>query len=155
MKYEIEYIEKIAKIVADNQLTEITLEDGDKAIIVRKESTVVTSAPTVQTQLAPIAASQPAMSVTPAVKEEKTAAPESKGTPITSPMVGAFYAAPAPGAKPFVKVGDTVSTGQVVCIVEAMKLMNEIESEVSGKIVEICVEDGQSVEYGQVLMYVI
>ena len=69
-------------------------------------------------------------------------------------MVGAFYAAPAPGAKPFVKVGDTVSAGQVVCIVEAMKLMNEIESEVSGKIIEICVEDGQSVEYGQVLMYV-
>ena len=95
------------------------------------------------------------MNIAPAAKEEKAVAPESKGTPITSPMVGAFYAAPAPGAKPFVKVGDTVSTGQVVCIVEAMKLMNEIESEVSGKIVEICVEDGQSVEYGQVLMYVI
>ena len=77
-----------------------------------------------------------------------------KGTAITSPMVGAFYAAPAPGAKPFVKVGDVVSTGQVVCIVEAMKLMNEIEADVSGKITEICVEDGQSVEYGQVLMYV-
>ena len=69
-------------------------------------------------------------------------------------MVGAFYAAPSPGAKPFVKVGDTVAAGQVVCIVEAMKLMNEIESEVSGKITQICVEDGQSVEYGQVLMYV-
>ena len=69
-------------------------------------------------------------------------------------MVGAFYAAPSPGSEPYVKVGDVVKAGQVVCIVEAMKLMNEIESEVSGKVVQICVEDGQSVEYGQVLMYV-
>ena len=149
MKYEIDYIEKIAKIVADNQLTEITLEDGEQAISIRKESVVTTvtaalvvSAPSVAT---------PAVSAPVASKEEK---PASKGTPILSPMVGAFYAAPAPGAKPFVKVGDVVSSGQVVCIVEAMKLMNEIESEVSGKITQICVEDGQSVEYGQVLMYV-
>ena len=150
MKYEIEYIEKIAKIVADNQLTEIALEDGDKAIIVRKEGVVTQVAtPVVANNPAPIQQVAPV-----ANKEEKAAAPISKGSAITSPMVGAFYAAPAPGAKPFVKVGDTISAGQVVCIVEAMKLMNEIESEVSGKIVEICVEDGQSVEYGQVLMYV-
>ena len=152
MKYEIEYIEKIAKIVADNNLSEITLEDGEKAIVVRKENNVVTTAVApITTQVAPAIQNQ---SITPVAKEEKVATPATKGTPITSPMVGAFYAAPAPGAKPFVKVGDTVSAGQVVCIVEAMKLMNEIESEVSGKIVEICVEDGQSVEYGQVLMYV-
>ena len=150
MKYEIEYIEKIAKIVADNQLTEITLEDGEQAIVIRKEANVVASS-----VVAPAPASISALS-TPGVsaqKEEKPAA-QSKGTPVVSPMVGAFYAAPAPGAKPFVKVGDVVSAGQVVCIVEAMKLMNEIETEVSGKITEICVEDGQSVEYGQVLMYV-
>ena len=152
MKYEIEYIEKIAKIVADNQLTEITLEDGEQAIVIRKDSTVVAASAPVAVS-APVVA--PAVAQNPVVaKEEKSAAPASKGIAITSPMVGAFYAAPAPGAKPFVKVGDVVSAGQVVCIVEAMKLMNEIESEVSGKITEICVEDGQSVEYGQVLMYV-
>ena len=150
MKYEIEYIEKIAKIVADNQLTEITLEDGEQAIVIRKDSTVVSAtAPVVPSVVAPTSVSASVVA-----KEEKSAAPASKGVPITSPMVGAFYAAPAPGAKPFVKVGDSVSAGQVVCIVEAMKLMNEIEAEVSGKITEICVEDGQSVEYGQVLMYV-
>ena len=148
MKYEIEYIEKIAKIVTDNQLTEIVLEDGEQAITVRKEPGGVVQS-VVQ---APVAQAAPVSGALPAPKEEKSQA--SKGTPIVSPMVGAFYAAPAPGAKPFVKVGDVVSAGQVVCIVEAMKLMNEIESEVSGKIVEICVEDGQSVEYGQVLMYV-
>ena len=150
MKYEIEYIEKIAKIVADNQLSEIALEDGDKAIIVRKEANVVTTS---VSSVAPVAAQAAPTAVASVVKEDKPTL-KTQGTPITSPMVGSFYAAPAPGAKPFVKVGDTVSVGQVVCIVEAMKLMNEIESEVSGKIVQICVEDGQSVEYGQVLMYV-
>ena len=150
MKYEIEYIEKIAKVIADNQLTEIILEDGEQAITVRKEAVYMQGA-------APVAPSAPIVQnnsvQTPVQKEEKQT-DKPKGTAITSPMVGAFYAAPAPGAKPFVKVGDVVSAGQVVCIVEAMKLMNEIESEVSGKITQICVEDGQSVEYGQVLMYV-
>lgn len=69
-------------------------------------------------------------------------------------MVGTFYKSPSPDAKPFVEVGQSVNQGDVVCIVEAMKLMNEIESEFSGKIVEICVEDGQPVEFGQVLMYI-
>ncbi len=147
MKYEIEYIEKIAKILTDNQLSEIVLEDGEQAITVRKE--IIQQQVPVVSQPVQQAVSSPA----PAVSTEEKA-PAKKGTPITSPMVGAFYAAPAPGAKPFVKVGDVVSAGQVVCIVEAMKLMNEIESEVSGKVTQICVEDGQSVEFGQVLMYV-
>ena len=87
-------------------------------------------------------------------KEEKQAANVHKGTPITSPMVGTFYAAPSPDDAPFVKVGDTVAIGQVICIIEAMKLMNEIEAEASGRITEICVNNGDSVEFGQVLMYV-
>jgi acetyl-CoA carboxylase biotin carboxyl carrier protein len=73
---------------------------------------------------------------------------------IVSPMVGTYYSAPAPGAKPYVSVGDTVSVGQVVCIVEAMKLMNEVQSEVSGRIAEVRVENGQAVEYGQELFLV-
>ena len=149
MKFDLEYIEKIAKIVSENSLSEITLEDGEEAISVRKECTMVTQAstPVVQTPVV----EQP-VTVNNKTKEEKPSIPSKNA--ITSPMVGAFYASPSPGAKPFVKVGDMVTVGQVVCIVEAMKLMNEIESEVSGKITQICVEDGQSVEYGQVLMYV-
>lgn len=147
MNFECEYIEKLAKLIGENGLSEITLEDGDKAITIKKGGVVQAAAPVVQA---------PAVQSAPAIKEEAApkAADKPKGTPITSPMVGAFYAAPSPGSEPYVKVGDTVATGQVVCIVEAMKLMNEIESEVSGKVVQICVEDGQSVEYGQVLMYV-
>ena len=151
MKFNIEYIEKIAKIVSDNQLSEITLEDGEEAISIRKEGIVCPPPVVAAPQVHPAAAS-PAPAQVPASEEAQ--ANSSSVNAITSPMVGAFYASPAPGAKPFVKVGDTVTVGQVVCIVEAMKLMNEIESEVSGKITQICVEDGQSVEYGQVLMYV-
>ena len=146
MKFEVDYIEKLAKIIANNELTEISLEDGEQAITLRKE-VVVSSAP--QVVAAPVAAATPVASAPAA-----DVAPAKKGTPITSPMVGTFYKAPSPDSEPFVSVGSTVFSGDVVCIVEAMKMMNEIESEVSGKVVEICVEDGQPVEFGQVLMYV-
>ena len=145
MKFDIEYVEKLAKVLADNLLTEISLEDGEQAITLRKDLVVAPVAAAPASQPAP-AAQQPA----PAPSAE----PAKKGKPLTSPMVGTFYSAPSPDAKPFVEVGQTISQGDVVCIVEAMKLMNEIESEVSGKVVEICVKDGQPVEFGQVLMYI-
>ena len=148
MKFETDYIEKLAKVLAETGLTEISLEDGEQAITLRKD-VVVASAP--QVVAAPVAT--PA--VTPAATSEAPAqAPAKKGTPITSPVVGTFYKAPSPDADPFVSVGSTVKQGDVVCIVEAMKMMNEIVAEVSGKVVEICVEDGQPVEFGQVLLYV-
>ena len=146
MNFECEYIEKLAKLVSDNQLCEITLEDGDKAITIKKGGAV--NAP-VMVQQAPVAAPVQATATnvsSETVQSDAKTADKPKGTPITSPMVGAFYAAPSPGSEPYVKVGDVVKAGQVVCIVEAMKLMNEIESEVSGKVVQICVEDGQSVD---------
>ena len=152
MKFETDYIEKLAKVLAETGLTEISLEDGEQAITLRKE-VVVSSAP--QVVAAPVQAAAPVAAATPvALAPAADVAPAKKGTPITSPMVGTFYKAPSPDSEPFVSVGSTVSSGDVVCIVEAMKMMNEIESEVSGKIVEICVEDGQPVEFGQVLMYV-
>ena len=82
------------------------------------------------------------------------AEPKVEGTPLTSPMVGTFYRAPSPGAKPFVEVGDTVKKGQTVCIIEAMKLLNEVEAETDGVVKEICVENGQPVEYGQNLLII-
>ncbi len=148
MKFDIEYIEKLAKVLADGSLTEISLEDGEQAITIRKDMIagtpiVAAAAPAPQAvQAAPQAATAPA-------KEEVK-----RGKPLTSPMVGTFYKSPSPDAKPFVEVGQTVKQGDVVCIVEAMKLMNEIESEFSGTITEICVENGQPVEFGQVLMYI-
>ena len=149
MKFDIEYFEKLAKVLAENELTEISLEDGEQAITLRKEVVVAPAA------IAPAAVPQAAPAAqAPAAPAPSASEPAKKGTPITSPMVGTFYSAPSPDAKPFVEVGQTIAQGDVVCIVEAMKLMNEIEAEISGKIVEICVKDGQPVEFGQVLMYV-
>ena len=151
MNFDLDYIEQLVKMVSDSELTELTLEKEDSAIVIRKEKEVV-HAQTVVPQTIAAPAVSPVATSAPVVEEKKEDAP--KGTPITSPMVGTFYVASSPGAKPFVEVGSTVSTGQVVCIIEAMKLMNEIEAEVSGKVTQICVKDGEAVEYGQVLMYV-
>ena len=150
MKFETDYIEKLAKIIADNGLTEISLEDGEQAITIRKDLAEV-----VTTAVAPAAAPAPVVcqtTVNPAVVEVEKEAP--KGNAITSPMVGTFYAAPSPDAESFVEVGKSISAGDVVCIVEAMKLMNEIKSEFTGKVTQICVKNGDPVEFGQVLMYV-
>jgi len=153
MKMELDYIEKLVKLVSENDLTELSLEEDDKAIIIKKEKEILTTTATVAAQhvATPIATAAPtsAKPVEAAVKKD-----ESNLLKITSPMVGTFYRAASPGAASFTDTGKTVNSGQVVCIIEAMKLMNEIESEVSGKVVEICVQDGQPVEYGQVLMLV-
>ena len=151
MKFEIDYIEKLAKIISDNELTEISLEDGEQAITIRKDLAEVITAPvTAAPAAAPVVCQT---TVTPAhtVEVEKEA---TKGKAITSPMVGTFYAAPSPDAEPFVEVGKAISTGDVVCIIEAMKLMNEIKTEHSGKVTQICVKNGDPIEFGQVLMYV-
>lgn len=152
MKFEIEYIEKLAQIIADNELTEISLEDGEQAITIRKDLAEVITAPAVAAAPAP-APVVCQTTVTPAhtIEVEKEAP---KGKAITSPMVGTFYAAPSPEAEPFVEVGKTIAEGDVVCIIEAMKLMNEIKSEHSGKVTQICVKNGDPIEFGQVLMYV-
>ena len=151
MDFKPEYLEKIAKIINENNLTEISLEDGQQAITIRKdlpEVVVGASAPVVAAPAAaPVA--QPA-----AAKVETKAEPEEQGKAITSPMVGTFYSASAPDAAPFVEIGKEVAVGDVVCIIEAMKLMNEIKSEQAGKVVKICVKNGDPVEFGQVLMYV-
>ena len=144
-----EYIEKLAKIITNNGLTEISLEDGDQAITIRKdlpEVVVGTSAPAISA--APAPAAQTAAPASEAETEEE------KGKAITSPMVGTFYSAPAPDAASFVEIGSEVAVGDVVCIIEAMKLMNEIKSEQAGKVIKICVKNGDPVEFGHVLMYV-
>lgn len=141
------YIQELADLLTENELTEISVKEGEKEIVIKKEVQVVAGTSSIVAAATSAAQSSGA--------EAFVCTPiEKKGKPVTSPMVGTFYRAPSPDANPFVEVGSSVSSGQVVCIIEAMKLMNEIESEVAGKVVEICVEDGQPVEFGQVLMYV-
>lgn len=150
MKFDLDYLEKLAKMVRENDLSEITLEDDEQTVSFRREKpqNVINALPPVMTATA---TSQVVSSPAPKSSEPKTI---HKGKPVTAPMVGTFYASPSPDDAPFVKVGDNISIGQIVCIIEAMKLMNEIEADASGKISEICVNNGDSVEFGQVLMYV-
>lgn len=152
MDFKPEYIEKLAKIISDNGLTEISMEDGEQAITIRKDlpEVVMTPAP------APVV-SAPAVQSTPSAQAAIEDANENvapQGKAITSPMVGTFYSAPSPDEAPFVEVGSEVAVGDVVCIIEAMKLMNDIKAEQAGKVVKICVKNGDPVEFGQVLMYV-
>ena len=149
MKIDTEYIEKLAKIINDNSLTEISLEDGEQAITIRRDVPEVVN----------VSTSAPAAAITapvqePQADEEVSAKLAAKGKAITSPMVGTFYASSSPDSEPFVEVGSEIKEGDVVCIIEAMKLMNEIKSEHAGKITQICVKNGDPIEYGQVLMYV-
>jgi acetyl-CoA carboxylase biotin carboxyl carrier protein len=150
MKFDLEYLEKLASIVYENDLSEISLEDEEKAVCLKREKQQVMQAavPTV------MPTSVTSQVITPAKAQETKKETVNKGTPIKAPMVGTFYSAPSPDDPAFVKVGDNVSIGQTICIIEAMKLMNEIEADASGKITEICVKNGESVEFGQVLMYV-
>ena len=144
---DIKYIEKLAKLIKENQLTELSVKDGEQTVTLKKEAKMAEAVqvmPQIQKQQPVQPKEQPV--------EEKQAKKTDKV--IKSPMVGTFYKAPAAGAPPFVEVGGLVAQGEVVCIIEAMKLMNEIESDFSGKVVEICVDDGQPVEYGQPLMYI-
>lgn len=143
--FEKKYIQELADLLNKNGLTELSLKESDKEIVLKKEKEVIAGAASAVVSAKGVD-TQEAFVCTPV--EVK------KGKPITSPMVGTFYKAPSPDSKPFVSVGSVVEEGQVVCIIEAMKLMNEIESDVSGKVVEICVEDAQPVEFGQILMYI-
>ena len=111
-----------------------------------------------RTSSGPVYVPAPALSAPVAAEPEPREAPRAASTPalkeIKSPMVGTWYKAPEPGADPYVKVGSRVTSGQTVCIIEAMKIMNEIEAEITGVIREVCVEDAQPVEFGQVLFRV-
>ena len=135
-------LKTLIDLVAESGIAELEVtEENDKVRIVNKVQTVAVAAPVA----APVVAAAPA----PATEEAKV-----EGTPVTSPMVGTFYRAPSPGAAPFVNVGDKVTAGQTLCIIEAMKLLNEIEAETSGTVKEICVENGQPVEFGQTLFII-
>ena len=148
MSFETDYIKKVTKILVDNRLTEITLEDENCTLFIKKDNYCTVEKKEAQNQ------NPKAEESTDKPLEQEIKVEEPKGKPILSPMVGTFYAKPSPKDVPFVEIGSVVSKGQVVCIIEAMKLMNEIESEVEGKVIQICVENGDNVEYGQVLMLV-
>ncbi len=147
-------LKTLIDLVAESGISELEVtEENDKVRIVNKVQTVAVTAPApVVAAPAPAPVAAPAAAA--AAAAPAPAEPKVEGQTVTSPMVGTFYRAPNPGAEPFVKVGDHVEVGQTLCIIEAMKLLNEIEAEYSGTVKEICVENAQPVEFGQPLFII-
>ena len=145
----IKQIRELAQIAAENGLSAIEIAEGENRVRIERTAATPAAIPTVisMPSAAPVAASA-APAPAPAAE---TNVDFNRMREIKSPMVGVFYAAPSPDAKPFVEVGSKVKKGDVVCIVEAMKLMNEISAEFDGEVVDVCVHNGDVVEYGQTL----
>ena len=137
-------IKELIDLIRDTDVEEIEVERSGTRIRLRREKKESGTVQVREVAVAP--APSPRVEASPPVQEEQPAV----GT-IRSPLVGTYYGAPDPNSKPFVEVGDRVAKGQVLCIVEAMKLMNEIEAEFAGTVAEVFIEDGQPVEYGQPL----
>ena len=144
---DIKWIEELARVLRENDLTALEVQEGEKSVkLERKPAGGFSAVP-------PVPAIKETSPFVPAGAEPT--AQTAKGTLVTSPSVGVFYAAASPDSKPFVEVGDEVKKGDILCIIEAMKLMNEIPAETDGVIQEICAENGQVVEYGQPLFRIV
>ena len=158
MQLDHDQLHKLLDALAESDIQEFRLEGDDFRLEVRRNLPVTAvAAPVVS--VAQAAAPVPVVDV-PAQGESAPAAPPAAAgsrsdlVDVTAPMVGTFYTAPAPGDPPFVEIGNRINAGQTICILEAMKLMNELEAEVAGEVVEILVDNGTPVEFGQVLMRV-
>ncbi|MBD1260115.1 acetyl-CoA carboxylase biotin carboxyl carrier protein [Maribacter polysiphoniae] len=154
---DIKEIQSLIKFVAKSGASEVKLETDDIKITIRTgsatsghETTYVHQVPVAQATMAPVAAEAPA----PTAADQSKAEEDSKFITIKSPIIGTFYRKPSPDKPSFVEVGSTIAKGDVLCVIEAMKLFNDIESEVSGKIVKILVDDASPVEFDQPLFLV-
>lgn len=154
---DLQKVKELVALMKENDLVEVEIVEGDSKIHLKRpgaDARLIQYQPMggqmpMPSYPAPAPMAQPAAPATAA-----PAAVDSSLQPIKSPIVGTFYMAPSPDAAPFVKVGDQVNPETVVCIIEAMKVMNEIKAEMSGTVIEVCCKDGQAVEYGQALFKV-
>lgn len=147
---------EIADVMENRGLTRVRVEEPDGTAVELERASAAQPVAVPMPMPSAIATPVAAPTVAPAAPEpaaqEPAAAPEPKGTEVTAPMVGVFYAAPAPGDEPFVHVGSKVKAGETLCIIEAMKVLNEVTAEADGEVLEICVADGDLVEFGSCLM---
>ena len=149
---DIRKVKKLIELLEESGISEIEISEGEESVrISRYPNPGTVSVQTLHPQLAP-----PAVTPTPAPVPEAAPAPPpaARGQQVTAPMVGTFYSGPAPGAKPFVEIGTEVKPGDTLCVIEAMKMMNQIESELAGRVVSILVENGSPVEFGQALFII-
>jgi len=155
MQLDHEQLHRLLEALGESDIQEFRLEGDDFRLEIRRNLPAqAVMAPVMSAPVAAAAAAAPVASSEPASAPPASTATRSDLLEVTAPMVGTFYRAPAPGEPAFVEVGSRINVGQTVCILEAMKLMNELESEVGGEVVEILVDNGTPVEFGQVLMRV-
>ncbi|MGC8521415.1 MAG: acetyl-CoA carboxylase biotin carboxyl carrier protein [Steroidobacteraceae bacterium] len=147
---DIRKIKKLIELLEESGIAEIEIKEGEEAVRISRMPTgnaVVHAMPQ-------IAAAVPAEAAPAAAAAVEAAKPRPNEHVVTAPMVGTFYAAPTPGAKPFVDIGDEIKVGQVLCIIEAMKMMNQIEADRAGRVTSIMARNGDPVEYGQPLFVI-
>lgn len=153
---DIRKIKKLIELLEDSDVSEIEIVEGEESVRIARASGVTYAAPApaapAPVAAAPAAAPAPAASAPVAAASDDSMMPP--GTIMESPMVGTFYRSSSPTASPFVEVGQSVNKGDTICIIEAMKIMNQIEAEISGTVRAILVEDGQPVEYGEPLIVI-
>lgn len=148
---DIRKVKKLIELLEESNINEIEIKEGEESVRISRGAPAPVAAYPAAPMPTPAAAPTPAAVPTEAVSE----APVTSGHVVQSPMVGTFYSAPSPSSPAFIEVGKTVKAGDVICIVEAMKMMNQIEADKSGVIEAILVEDGQPVEYDQPLVTIV
>ena len=150
---DIRKVKKLIELLEESGISEIEISEGEESVRISrypKPGTVTTTAAPAAAPTPPSAPATPAAAPAAAV----AAAPLVRGQQVTAPMVGTFYSGPAPGSKPFVEIGTEVKPGDTLCVIEAMKMMNQIESEFAGRVVSVLVENGSPVEFGQPLFVI-
>ena len=152
---DIRKVKKLIELLDESGISEIEITEGEESVrITRNAPSVAAPAPAYVAPAFVAPAPEAAPTAPPATAAAPAAADDADGYAVTAPMVGTFYAASSPGSPPFVQVGDHVNEGDTLCIVEAMKMMNQIEAEVSGTVKSIRVQSGDPVEYGQILFVI-
>ena len=148
---DIRKVKKLIELLEESGISEIEISEGEESVRISRYP----KPGAVATTVAPTAAvAPPSPPAAPAAAPAEPAAPPVRGQQVTAPMVGTFYSGPAPGSKPFVEIGQEVKPGDTLCVIEAMKMMNQIESEFAGRVVSILVENGSPVEFGQPLFLI-
>jgi len=149
---DIRKVKKLIELLDESGIAEIEITEGEESVrISRYAQNVAAPAPVA---LAPMAAAPAAVAAAPAAAPVVAAEPEEDGFEVNAPMVGTFYAASSPGAAPYVQVGDRINEGDTLCIIEAMKMMNQIEADVSGIVKSIRLQNGEPVEFGQTMIVI-
>jgi acetyl-CoA carboxylase biotin carboxyl carrier protein len=148
---DIRKVKKLIELLEESGISELEISEGEESVRISRHPRMTMQAPVAAPALAPVAAAAPPATPATAAGEHKPRVDEHT---VTSPMVGTYYSASAPGAKAFVELGTEIKVGQILCIIEAMKMMNQIESDKSGRVTAILAKNGEPVEFGQPLFII-